>query len=104
MKAWRLTFCVVFLLELLSKNVFLVAESIKTLDFSLPSYSEIKDPKASLETAKSLYVQPAKAAAPPKQGGDIGLLLPSTTKKSAEETKKQAAPPKTSSSSVKYEF
>jgi hypothetical protein len=89
--------------EMLS-NTFLMADAIKTLDFSLPSYSDIKDPTASVETAKSLYVEAGKQAAPPKQGGDIGLLLPSMKKKSAEETKKTEAPPKKSSSSAKYEF
>lgn len=85
-------------------NALLVADNIKTLDFSLPSYSEIKDPTASVETAKSLYIQPGKQAAPPKQGGDIGLLLPSMKKKSAKEVKKEATTPTTSSSSAKYQF
>jgi hypothetical protein len=89
--------------EMLS-NSFLMADTIKTLDFSLPSYSDIKNPTASVETSKSLYVESGKPAAPSKQGGDIGLLLPSMKKKSAEETKVKEAPPKKSSSSAKYEF
>jgi len=49
-----------------------VADAIKTLDMSLPSYGEIKGSKASIENVPSL-------AAPPSQGG--GSVGVSTKKK-----------------------
>lgn len=79
----------------------LVADSIKTLDMSLPSYGEIKSSKASVENVASLSV-------PASQGGGTGIaasrkrtsnkkagvvvnkMLPSMAKQSAEAKKKAA--------------
>eukprot|EP00543_Licmophora_paradoxa_P008792 CAMPEP_0202458572 /NCGR_PEP_ID=MMETSP1360-20130828/26462_1 /ASSEMBLY_ACC=CAM_ASM_000848 /TAXON_ID=515479 /ORGANISM="Licmophora paradoxa, Strain CCMP2313" /LENGTH=191 /DNA_ID=CAMNT_0049079177 /DNA_START=202 /DNA_END=777 /DNA_ORIENTATION=+ len=92
-----------------SSSLNLAAE-IKTLDFSLPSYDDLSDAKASVENVEGLAVEPLKENTPPdvvtksknktKQpkeakkkssgggGPDLSGILPSVGKQSAEDRKK----------------
>lgn len=79
----------------------LIADTIKTLDFSMPSYNDISDAKASVETVKSLSVPSNTKAAPAIKSSGTKKLAPSAKKQAAT-----AAPAKTkgSTTTVKYEF
>jgi hypothetical protein len=64
-----------------------VADEVKMLDMSLPSYGDIKDPKASAGNVKSLTVTPPKggslgiSAGLKKKGVPMSSVLPSMGKK-----------------------
>lgn len=49
-----------------SSSSIQIAEVIKTMDMSLPTYADIKDSKASAANVKSLTV-------PPEQGGGVSV-------------------------------
>jgi hypothetical protein len=85
-----------------------IAEAIKTLDFSLPSYDELKDPKASTENTKSLYVDPAlvnKYGVVTSQSKNTSPDAVTPVPMSREQIKKGAtAPPPPKTTKVTYEF
>jgi len=64
-----------------------IADSIKTLDMTLPSYGEIKAPTASVENVDSLTVAPSK--------GGTGIVAP------AGKSKRAASKSKSDNSVVK---
>jgi hypothetical protein len=78
------------------------------LDFSLPSYNEIKDPQASTENTKSLYVDPSLVnkygvIISQSKNSSPDAVAPVAMKREA--IKKVEAPPQPNKSSkVKYEF
>lgn len=57
-----------------SSSSVTISEGIKTLDMSLPNYSEVKDYKASVSNVQSLSV-------PPAQGGGGAMLTNSQRKR-----------------------
>jgi hypothetical protein len=70
-----------------------IADAVKTLDMSMPSYSDIKGFKSSVENVKSLSVQETKggsgggvgiSASQKKRGMPMSSVLPSMGKKSAK--------------------
>lgn len=65
-----------------------VADTVKELDMSMPSYNEIKSFKASVETVKSLSVAP-KGGSSGEKKKDIPLssVLPSMGKKGPKQEK-----------------
>ena len=74
-----------------------IAEEIKQLDMSLPSYGDIKDSKASVATVKSLSVD--------NKGKGVGLIskkrsYPAADEPAKAEPKKDAPAP----SSATYNF
>lgn len=73
---------------------FLVADSIKTLDMSLPTYNDISNAKASVTTVKGLAVTPTSQNARTSSGSSGGQ----------QATKKPASSTKTSGSPGKYNF
>lgn len=89
----------------LASSTLQIADTIKTLDMSLPSYTDIKDSKASVSNVKSLSVdEPTKALVSTmksrkkvetKSDDDtnaaLSAILPSMGKKSAEATKKASS-------------
>lgn len=83
----------------------MVADSVKMLDMSLPSYGDISDSKTSVENTKSLYLDPSTtkgmgiAASQKKKGIPMSSVLPSMGKESADKKKK-----KPSSSVGDYNF
>lgn len=76
-----------------SSSSIYVADQIKTLDMSLPSYDEVKSFKASVENVKSLSVQSGPSGSvgatteDKKKGLSASSVLPSMNKKSAKEKK-----------------
>ena len=70
-----------------------IADQIKLLDMSLPSYDDVKSSKASVENVKSLSVAPGKggsagvSSGQKKKGFPVSSVLPSMGKKSAKEKK-----------------
>jgi hypothetical protein len=82
-----------------------VAEQIKELDMSMPSYGEIKEPTASAANAKSLTVEPPKrgsSAAREAQSFVPSSFLPSMGKMSAADKAAAAAMPKIKTDSNGY--
>jgi hypothetical protein len=73
------------------------ADSVKMLDMSMPKYDEVKSYKASVETVKSLYVEPTQsgnvgipASQLKKKGGlPASNVVPATEKKSEEKKKEK---------------
>lgn len=85
-----------------------VAETIKTLDMSLPSYGDVKDAKASIENVKSLEAKSAGGSGggssagiiqKRKKGGGSGASLGYSTG-----SKKSKPEPKKSTSVGEYQF
>jgi hypothetical protein len=75
------------------------------MDMSMPSYTEIKDPRVSVENVKSLTMDPVKKEAPTfKASGSTSesAPVPAAVKKTVKKTAK--AKPAVSSPSVSYDF
>ena len=51
----------------MTSSSVVISDALKTLDMSLPSYDDISDATASVETVKSLYVEPTQ-----EEGGFLG--------------------------------
>lgn len=71
---------------LLPQPSLLVAETIKTLDMGLPSYDDVSDAKASVETVNSLSVEPSKS----DSGGGSKRAKSSASKEEKINAKKEA--------------
>ena len=84
-----------------------IADSIKTLDMSMPSYNDISSAKASVDDRKGLYVDPLTGKPAPKTmkvplsassskgRNPVGNMLPSMNKQSAAAKQAEEAKPKT---------
>lgn len=90
-----------------------VADAVKTLDMSLPSYSDLKDSKSSIENVPSLSVAPSAGGgsgisrSQRKAGMPVSSVLPSMGKKSAKAKAAEKAARQAPSSSGKmpeYDF
>ena len=95
-----------------------IAEEIKVLDMSMPSYGDISDYKASVSNTKSLSVDPTKekvglpvskskraassSSSSSSSDGPAASFLPSMNKKSAADKKAEKA--KKYSSNPEYDF
>lgn len=79
-----------------SAPTMVLSEQIKTLDMSLPSYSEVADAKASVETVKSLAEDPPARNSASEGGGrgerkSSGAVSEKAAKKKEEALAKQKA-------------
>ncbi|KAL7558600.1 hypothetical protein ACA910_001300 [Epithemia clementina (nom. ined.)] len=85
------------------ESSMLVAEAIKTLDMSLPSYSDISSSKASVENVKSLSVDPAttKAVGVSSSTRKTGMSSYGSSSSSSSSSKKKKSK---SSSMPGYDF
>ena len=81
----------------LSAPTMVLSEQIKTLDMSLPSYNDVADAKASVETVKSLAAEDPPARSSASEGGrserksSSGAVSEKAAKKKEEALAKQKA-------------